>query len=189
VTRGSDHLPAVELVTRLEAIRIGLEPYERQVPEPLLDELVRDVRRHAVATEPLAEHVAPAFSAPDERALLVVDTALGDGRPGERRKVGRRADVVGMEVGDHDPRDRPAGARELGAPALGRVGQPEPRVHDRPSVLAGKQVGVHVPRPRRERERDAPYSVGQLVHSRNPMRRPKSRRHVSRTDVLTQNGV
>ena len=51
--------------------------------------------------------------------------------------VGGRADVVGMEVRDEDPRDGAGQPVELRRPALARVREPEARVDHRPAVVAG----------------------------------------------------
>jgi hypothetical protein len=165
VTRGGNCLPAVDDVTGIEQVGVRPVADERPVGRSLLDQLVRHVRWDAVPAEPVDEHVAPVLTAPDERALGVVHPPLRDGRSGQLRQVGSRADVVGVEVRDDDPADRRAVQRsELGSPAVARVGEPEPRVDDRPAALAREEVRVHVSRPVRERERHAPNPAVELVH-------------------------
>ncbi len=77
--------------------------------------------------EPVDEDRCPVVAAPDERALLVVEPPLQDGRPGQLGEVARGADVVGVEVRDDDPRDAALNAGELGRPPLARVGKAEAR--------------------------------------------------------------
>ena len=67
-----------------------------------------------------------------------------------------------MEVRDHQALDvEPA---ELLGPALAGVGQAEARVDERPAVVAGQQACVHVPRPRRQQQRDPADPIDELVH-------------------------
>ena len=160
-----DGLPAVDEVAGLEQLGVGLEADERPVHRPLLDQLGRHLVGDAVPAEPVDEHVRPVVAAPDERALLVVEPPLGHRRAGELGEVAGGADVIRVEVGDEDPGDRPGEPLELGGPPVARVGEAETGVHERPAVVPGQQVGVDVPRPRRQRERDAPDAAGELVHA------------------------
>ena len=82
-------------------------------------------------------------------------------RAGELRDVGGRADVVGVEVRDEDAADLRAVERRR--PDLLRVGKPDPGVDERPAVLAGQQVRVHVPGPGRQRRRD-PANAERELH-------------------------
>jgi hypothetical protein len=76
VARRGDRLPALDLVTRVEQVGVGPVADEGPVARALLDQLVRHVRRDAVAPEPLHQHAAPVALPPDERTLLVVDAPL-----------------------------------------------------------------------------------------------------------------
>ena len=131
-----DGLPAVHEVAGLEQLGVGLEADERPVHRPLLDQLGGHLVGDAVPAEPVDEHVGPVVSAPDERALLVVEPPLGHRRAGELGDVAGGADVIRVEVGDEDPGDRPGEPVELGGPPVARVGEAEAGVHERPAVLA-----------------------------------------------------
>ena len=96
--------------------------------------------------------------------MLVVEAPLCDGRAGQLGEVLRGAHVVWMEVRDDDPGHGARKLVELRRPALLRVGEAEPGVDERPTVVAGQEVRVDVPRTRRQRERDAPDASRQLVH-------------------------
>ena len=67
----------------------------------------------------------PVVAAPDAQALLVVVGALEDLRAGQRLHVLAAAGVVGVEVGDHDPRDLDA-ARAPRAQRASASGSPSP---------------------------------------------------------------
>ena len=159
-----DELPAVDLLAGLDEDRVALVADERPVHGALADELLGHVVGRAVEPEPVDEPLRPGGVPPHELALRVVERPLYDGRAGQLVEVGRRPDVVGMEVRDEDRRDATARLLELERPGLLRVGEPDPGVDERPAVLAGQQVRVHVPRPRRQRQRDAANPVAELVH-------------------------
>ena len=136
-----------------------------RVERALLDELAGDVAGRAVTLEPVDDPLRPVGVAPHELALRVVERALVHGCAGEGVEVGRRADVVGVEVGHDDARHRPVDRGELGLPPLRRVGEPETGVDDRPAVRAGNEVAVHVPRPCRQRHRHAANAERELLHA------------------------
>jgi hypothetical protein len=172
VARRGDRLPAVHDVARVEEPGVALEADERPVGRALLDQLVGLAGGHAVTAEPLDEHTAPVLSSPDERTLGVVDAPLENLCARQLGEVGRRADVVRVEVRDDDPPHRGAvQGRELRGPALPRVGEPEARVDHRPAVVAGQDVRVDVAGPVRQRQRDAADAAGELLHRVNPTRR------------------
>jgi DNA repair photolyase len=81
-------------------------------------------------------------------------------------QVGGRADLVRMEMRDEHARDAPSGSLELRPPELLRIGQAGPAVDDRPALLAGEEVGVHVPGTRRQRQRDLAHARGKEGHGR-----------------------
>ncbi len=76
--------------------------------------------------------------------------------------------MVRVEVRDDDTPDVAGEPLELPGPAPPRIRQPEARVDDRPALVPGQEVRVDVPRPRRQRERDAPNAPGELVHPTQP---------------------
>ena len=104
----------------------------------------------------------PVVAAPDAQALLVVVGALEDLRAGQLVHDVRAADVVGVEVGDHDPRDLDSAQRL--APARLGVRQPEPGVDERPAVRPRQQVAVDVVDPERQGKREPADAAGELVH-------------------------
>src|SRR5919108_5240832 len=69
-----------------------------------------------------------------------------------------------MEVRDEDARHGPSRTLELAPPELLCVRQPDPRVDERPAVVAWEQVGVDVPRPHGELECDLADPSGKRVH-------------------------
>jgi hypothetical protein len=160
-----DNAPAVHGVSRVEQVGVGLVADEGPVQRSLLDELGRLLVGNSVPVEPVDEHLAPVLAAPHERALLVVEPPLGNRRAGQLGEIAGGADMVGMEVGDDDPGDPPGQPVELVRPPFLRVGEPEPGVDECPAVVAGQQVRVDVPGPRRQRERDPPDASLQLVHA------------------------
>jgi hypothetical protein len=94
----------------------------------------------------------------------VVVAPLEDRRTRELRDVPGPADVVGVEVRDHDPHH---GAVELGEgrrPVRLGVVHPEAGVDERPAVLAAQEVAVHVVDSEREPEGDPPDPVGHAAH-------------------------
>ena len=99
-----DELPAVEAVAVVDEDRVALEADERPVDVARADQLLGDLARDAVGAEPLGDPLGPVRVPPDELALRVVERALVHGRPRQLGDVGGRADVVGVEVGDEDPR-------------------------------------------------------------------------------------
>lgn len=164
VARRRDELPTLDVLARLDEDRIALVPDVRPVERALAHELRGDVVRHPVEPEPVAQALRPGRITPDELALRVVEDSLVDGRSGQLVKIGRRPDVVWVEVGDEDGSDAPARGLERFSPDLLRVRESHPRVDEGPAVLAREEIRVHVPRPCRERQRDPPYSTVQLVH-------------------------
>ena len=116
MARRGDELPAVERVTVVDEHRIALEADERPVDVAGADQLLRDLGRDAVGDEPVGDPLRPVRVVPDELALGVVERALVDRRAGQLGDVGGRADVVGVEVGDEDPRH--LGAVERRGPDL-----------------------------------------------------------------------
>jgi hypothetical protein len=183
-------LPTGEDVARVEEVGVRPVANEGAIGRALLDQLVRHVGRDPVTAEPLDEDASPVLPAPDERALRIVDPALRDGRARQLGEVRRCADMVGVEMRDHDAPNRLAVERgELVRPPLPRVRQAEPCVDHRPTVLAGQQVRVDVARPVRERERDAADSALELVHPPNPIRLRCLRPDVAESAVLTEIGV
>ena len=118
-----------------------------------------------MAPEPGDEDIRPVVASPDELALRVVAPSLRNRRAGQLRKVSRGADVVGVEMRDHDVSDLAGELRELGGPSVPRVGETEPRVDHRPPVVAREDVGVHVARPGRQRERHATDAAAEVVHA------------------------
>ena len=152
------------MLARLDEDRVSLVADERPVHGALAGELGRDVVGRAVEPEPVDDPLRPRRVSPHELALRVVERALDDGRAGELVEIGGRTDVVGVEVRDEDGRDTPACLLELRRPRLLRVGQADAGVDERPAVLAGQEVRVDVPRPSRQRQRDAADPVAELVH-------------------------
>jgi len=117
-----------------------------------------------VQVEPVDEPLRPRGVPPHELALGVVERSLDNRRAGQLVEIRGRPDVVGMEVRDEDRRDATTGLGERRRPGLLRLGQPDPGVDERPPVLAGKEIRVHVPWTRRQRQRDAADSAVELFH-------------------------
>jgi len=173
--------PARDDVAGIEELRIRSVADEGAIGGAFLDQLVGHGGRNPVPAKPLDEDAAPVLPAPDERALRIVDSALRDGGAGQLGKIRRRADVVRVKVGDHDPSDGLAvEGGELARPSFASVGQAEPGVDRRPAVVAGQEVRVDVARPVRERKRDPADSALELVHDATlcagARTRPASRR-------------
>ncbi len=165
VAREVQHLPAVHRVPRLERLRIADEAHEPREHTRLPHERVHLGLRRAMRAKVLGHqlHVPPL--APDTEALLVVLAPLEHRRAGQIDDVGRCADVVGMEMRDHDPPDRTSEVGQQRTPPIGRVGQPEPRVDERPAaVRRGEEVAVHVVDPEGESERHAFDAAVQVLH-------------------------
>jgi DNA repair photolyase len=136
----------------------------RPVVGSLLDQLVRDVNRDSVPVEPIGEPLWPVVRAPHEPALVEVDLVLEDGCAGQLGEIGGGTDVVGVEVGDEDRRDRAVELRELGRPALAGVRRSDPGVDERPAVVSREEVGMDVPGPRRQRRSNPANPAGKLLH-------------------------
>ena len=127
VTGCGDELPAVDLLARLDEDRVALVADERPVHGALADELVRDVVGRAVEPEPVDEPLRPGGVPPDELALRVVERPLYDRRAGQLVEVGRRPDVVRMEVRDEDRRDAASCLLELEQPTSPSRREARPR--------------------------------------------------------------
>ena len=94
VARHPVHAPAVDLVARLDERRVPREADEVGEHVAGLDQLVRELRRHAVADEPLRDLLRPVVGAPDALALRVVEPALEHRRAGRAAAACGAADVV-----------------------------------------------------------------------------------------------
>src|SRR6188472_2158968 len=181
-----DRAPSVDVVAGIEKPRIRLEADERPPEGTLLDQLLHHLVGHALTAEPVDEHVRPVASVPDEAALLVVDPSLRDGRPRELDEVRRRSDVVRVEVGDDDLRDRAGKPCQLARPPLLGIRQAEPGVDDRPAVVARQEIRVDVPRARRQRQRHTADPSVELVHAATLR---AACRDMAEAAILTRNGV
>jgi hypothetical protein len=159
-----NELPPVHVLAGLDEARIALVADERPVDGALADELGGHVVRSSVEPEPVEEPFGPRRIPPHELALRVVERTLDDRGLRQLVEVGGRAHVVRVEVRDEDRRDGPAGLRQLERPRRLRVRKPDARVDERPAFVARQEVGVDVPRPRRERQRDTADPIAQLVH-------------------------
>ena len=98
---------------------------------------------------------------PHAFALRVVEPALVDGRAGHLARHLPAPDVVGMEVSDHDPVDRPV---QLLAEEVVEPGQREPGVDQQPSLVPLDHVAVDVAGRERQRHGQALDSRRDLFH-------------------------
>jgi hypothetical protein len=87
-----------------------------------------------------------------------------DGRTRHGGRALGPADVIRMEMGDDDPRDREP-PRKLDVELRG-LREGEAGVDERPAVGALEEVAVDVPRPRRKRQRQPLDAVGDLDERR-----------------------
>ena len=162
--RGNE-LPPVDVLAGLDEERVALVADERAIDGALPDELGGHVVGRALELEPVDEPLRPGGVPPHELALCVVERALHDRRARQLVEVGGGADVVGVEVRHEDRRD--AARRPARAPSAQdglRVGEADARVDERPAVVAGEEIRVHVTRPSRQRQRHAADPVVELVH-------------------------
>ena len=110
----------------VEQLRFDGVADERRERVPLLDQVVRDRRRHAVPHEPVGDPLGPVVAPPDALALRVVEARPGrPALPVASSRGLRTADVVGMEV-----RDRRCARPSTVAPTA-RLAEPEARVEER----------------------------------------------------------
>ncbi len=107
VARQRDHVPSVDAVAFVQQLRVAIEADERQRLAVTREHRLGHLGRDAVQAEPRRDPFGPVVRAPHAVALLVVEAALVDGRAGHLPRHLAAPDVVGMEVGDHDPVDRP----------------------------------------------------------------------------------
>ncbi len=158
--RQVEELPAVELLAGREQHRIAGESDEVDERSRVLAERLELRLGRPVLAQVLRHPLLVALLAPGADALGVVVGALVHRRPGQRRDVGRRTDVVGVEVGDDDSADGRRQRGELPRPPLTRIRQPEAGVHEGPAaVRRGQQVAVDVVDAERQREGDPPNTV------------------------------
>jgi branched-chain amino acid transport system ATP-binding protein len=165
VSRQVNDLPAGDLVAGLQAL--GLEIGVNKSLESLrVAPAGSDLAfRHPVREQVPCEALRRSSVSPDTPALLVVDAALEDGGAGERGHRDHVADVVRVEVRDHDSLERPIEPREDRRPAFLTSGEPEPGIDERPAaVVSGQQVAVDVVDPERERKRYPADSTRDLAH-------------------------
>ena len=142
VPRQLDHVPAVHPVAFVQELRIALVPDQRQRRPRSRRSCLRLLA--GTPCSGTSRRSAPASpGSPHVRALLVVEPALVDGRAGHRAGDLSTADVVGMEVSDHDPVDRPV---QLLAEESSSSGSASP-VSQQPSLVPLDHVTVDVPGP------------------------------------------
>ena len=126
---------------------IGLEADERPVQRPLLDQLVGHVARERRDGGTSRRGRRPFVVRP--RRARTARSRAGPAAPARRSARRRRRAAPtwsGWKCVTTIRATAPGSAVELGRPALPRVGEPEARVDDRPAVVAGQEVRVHVPR-------------------------------------------
>ncbi len=154
--------PPRDLVSLTHEVRVAGEPDERAVHAPRFEEVKRRLRRRAVTLEPGCDSRRPVIIAPHLLALRVVERTLVHVGAGRLGGVLRAADMVGMEMRDHDPGHRPAQLREQLRPLLGEIRQTEAGIDQDVPLLVFEQVAVHVSRAHRHRKREPHDAVGDL---------------------------
>jgi hypothetical protein len=158
------HLPAADHVTGREQRRVARVVDERRQLLLVPAHQGGLVLRHAVLQQ-VEPGALGRLARPRPYAVFVVELALEDGRSGQARDDRRRADVIGMEVGDDDAVRHPR-LREDRRPVLLRPGQPEARVDQRRAAVVGRhEIRVDVVDAERQREGDTRDAVVERHHS------------------------
>jgi DNA repair photolyase len=150
-----EHAPAIQRVSLVKQLGTVGRPDERAREVALPEHVAGDRSGRAVAFEPGSDPLRPVEASPHALALCVVQLALVHCDTHQRHDVCAGADVVRVEVGDDESDERLVEGGGNSTPPRARLGEAEAGVDRSPTVLAPKQVNVHVAGRKWQRERCA----------------------------------